>query len=103
MVRAKRAHSTKSKAGRAINADERLARDGACSRSAIRRRIQLIAQERRLRPAAVAKAMTCGTNNVVEFCERHDVSCDWLVCGDLKGLLATVERRRMSALRLKRA
>jgi hypothetical protein len=29
----------------------------------------------------------------MKFAERHHISADWLLCGDLKGLLRTVRAR----------
>jgi hypothetical protein len=56
----------------------------------MRRRIQAIAHERSLPPDEIAKALTCRTFDVVQFAKRHRVNCDWLIFGDLKGLLETV-------------
>jgi hypothetical protein len=66
------------------------------SKRAMRIRISMIARERGLSDAETAKAMNCGTSAVVEFAEKHDVSLDWLVCGDLKGLLRTVRAKQQS-------
>jgi hypothetical protein len=30
--------------------------------------------------------MTLKDNHILAFCERHELSLDWLLCGDLKGL-----------------
>jgi hypothetical protein len=68
----------------------RLIDDGASTNAAMRRRIQAIAYERRLPPEEIAKALTCRTFDVVQFAKRHRVNCDWLIFGDLKGLLETV-------------
>ena len=57
-------------------------------------RIRMIVQERGLSNAEIAKAMNCGTAAVVAFAKKHDISLDWLVCGDLKGLLRTVRNRQ---------
>jgi hypothetical protein len=69
-------------------AADRLARDGAHSMDAIRRRVQAIAQERNLQPADIAKLMhkRISTSHAVAFCEKHKISLDWLLCGDLQGL-----------------
>jgi hypothetical protein len=69
-------------------AADRLERDGAHSMDAIRRRVRAIAQERNLQPADIAKLMhkRISTPHVVAFCEKHKISMDWLLCGDLKGL-----------------
>jgi hypothetical protein len=67
---------------------DRLERDGAHSMDAIRRRVRAIAQERNLQPADIAKLMykRISTTHAVAFCEKHKVSLDWLLCGDLQGL-----------------
>jgi hypothetical protein len=66
----------------------RLERDGAHSMDALRRRVRAIAQERNLQPADIAKLMykRISTTHAVAFCEKHKISMDWLLCGDLKGL-----------------
>jgi hypothetical protein len=61
----------------------------AFSKRAMRIRISMIARASGLSDAEIAKAMNCGTSAVVAFAEKYDVSLDWLVCGDLKGLLRT--------------
>jgi hypothetical protein len=71
----------------------RLTEDGASTNAAMRRRIQVIAHERRLQPSEVAKALTCRTFEVLKFAERHRISVDWLIHGDLKGLLRTAQAR----------
>jgi hypothetical protein len=94
-------------------AADRLNRDGAHSMDAIRRRVRAIAQERNLQPADIAKLMykRIGTAHAVAFCEKHKISMDWLLCGDLKGLqrmtceakaqqAETVEAQRQEIVRL---
>jgi predicted transcriptional regulator len=68
----------------------------AFSKRAMRVRISMIARERGLSDAEIAKALNCGTAAVVAFAEKHDISLDWLVCGDLKGLLRTVRAKQQS-------
>ena len=46
---------------------DRLKRDGALSREAIRRRLQWVAYDRKLAPAEITKAMR--TRNIVAFCK----------------------------------
>ena len=58
--------------------------------------LQVIAHERRLPPDEIAKVMTCRTDDVVQFAKRHRISCDWLLFGDLKGLLRTAQARQRS-------
>jgi hypothetical protein len=69
-------------------AADRLKRDGAHSLDAIRRRVRAIAEERELQPADIAKLMhkRISTPNALAFCDKHKVSLDWLLCGDLQGL-----------------
>ena len=94
-------------------AADRLNRDGAHSMDAIRRRVRAIAQERNLQPADIAKLMhkRIITGHAVAFCEKHKISMDWLLCGDLKGLqrmaceakaqqAETVEAQRQEIVRL---
>jgi hypothetical protein len=74
-------------------ARERLHRDGSDSTPAMQRRIQALAAERSIPPADFAKLLhkRVGMNAVAAFCEKHKVSMDWLLCGDLKGLLRTMQ------------
>jgi hypothetical protein len=69
-------------------AADRLERDGCHSMDAVRRRVLAFAVERNLQPADYAKLMhkRITTSAVVAFCNKHKVSFDWLLCGDLKGL-----------------
>ena len=60
-------------------------------KDAIRARISLIATERGLPESETKKAMgRLATRDVVHFARKHRVNMDWLICGDLKGLLETV-------------
>ena len=67
---------------------QRLERDGAQSRPAMQRRILALAAERSIPPADFHKLMykRPSTGAVIDFCKRHKVSFDWLMCGDLRGL-----------------
>ena len=69
-------------------AANRLERDGAYSSDALRRRVRAFAEEKRLQPADIAKLMykRINTRDVMAFCEKHKVSYDWLLAGDLRGL-----------------
>jgi hypothetical protein len=70
----------------AADKEERQARHRA-----IRNRIALIAAERRLPESEIKKVMgRLSTRDVLSFARKHRVNMDWLVCGDLKGLLETV-------------
>ena len=66
----------------------RLRKDGCSSDAAMRRRVLLLAAERDLPPAEYAKLLHKRTmmKSIQEFCRKHDVSLDWLMDGDLKGL-----------------
>jgi hypothetical protein len=67
---------------------DRLQRDGCCSMDAVRRRVLALAAERNIPPAEYAKLMhkRVSTTNALAFCEKHKVSLDWLLYGDLQGL-----------------
>jgi hypothetical protein len=67
---------------------ERLRRAGAESRPAMQRRVRALAEERKIPPADFHKLMykRPSTQAVIDFCKKHSVNCDWLLCGDLKGL-----------------
>jgi hypothetical protein len=74
----------------------RLERDGAHSTAALQRRVRALAQERNIPAADFHKLMykRPSTPAVMTFCEKHKVSYDWLLCGDLKGLQRmTIERK----------
>ena len=66
----------------------RLRKDGCSSDAAMRRRVLLLAAERNLPPTEYAKLMhkRVLTGSFLAFCKKHDVSLDWLMYGDLKGL-----------------
>ena len=67
---------------------DRLKRDGCQSSDAVRRRVLALAAERNLQPADYAKLLhkRISAAPAVDFCEKHKVSLDWLLCGDLQGL-----------------
>jgi hypothetical protein len=67
---------------------DRLQRDGCCSMDAVRRRVLALAGERDIPPAEYAKLMhkRVSTRAAMAFCEKHKVSLDWLLYGDLQGL-----------------
>jgi hypothetical protein len=63
-----------------------LSDDGASSKAAIRKRIALIAAERKLPAAETKKVMgRLLTYDIKLFVEKHHISVDWLLYGDLKG------------------
>jgi hypothetical protein len=67
---------------------DRLEKDGAHSTAALQRRVQALAHERNIPPVDFAKLMykRVRTLDVGVFCEKHNVSYDWLLGGDLVGL-----------------
>jgi hypothetical protein len=75
---------------------QRLERDGATSRPAMQRRILALAAERSIPPADFHKLMykRINTRDVMAFCEKHKISFDWLLCGDLKGLRRMTEEAK---------
>jgi hypothetical protein len=79
-------------------ARERLRRAGAESRPAMQRRVQALAAERSIPPADFHKLMykRPSTQAVFDFCEKHKVSADWLLCGDLKGLQRMTQEAKAS-------
>jgi hypothetical protein len=67
--------------------------DAASSKDAIRTRIRLIAAERALPESEIKKVIgRLWTGDVISFAKKHRVNMDWLLCGDLKGLLDTMRR-----------
>jgi hypothetical protein len=71
-----------------VKARARLVRDGCCTDAAMRRRLLALAAERNLPPAEYAKLMhkRIMMKSIQEFCRKHNVTLDWLMDGDLKGL-----------------
>jgi hypothetical protein len=59
-------------------------------REAMRARIRLIAQERKLPSVEIKWIGRLKHYDLMCFAKRHRVNLDWLLCGDLKGLLETV-------------
>jgi hypothetical protein len=76
---------------------DRLERDGAHSTAALQRRVRALAQERNIPAADFHKLMykRPSTPDVMVFCEKHKVSYDWLLCGDLKGLQRMTSERKL--------
>jgi hypothetical protein len=69
---------------------QREVRGAASSKQAIRTRIALIAAERGLPESETKWAGRLGTLDAMRFAKKHRVNMDWLLCGDLKGLLETM-------------
>jgi hypothetical protein len=66
----------------------RLEQDGAHSTTAVQRRVRAVAHERNIPPADIHKLMykRINTRDIMVFCKNHEISYDWLLCGDLAGL-----------------
>jgi hypothetical protein len=71
-----------------VIARNRLRQDGCSSDAAFHRRVLLLAAERNLPAVEFGKLLRkrCPMKPITEFCRKHDVSLDWLMYGDLKGL-----------------
>jgi hypothetical protein len=70
-------------------ARQRLSRDGRGSAVAVRRRIRCFAAEWKIPADEVAplmKGRSPSFNGIVEFCDKHGASIDWIMGGDLKYL-----------------
>jgi hypothetical protein len=79
-----------------MKARARLVRDGCHTDAAMRRRLLALTTERNLPPAEYAKLLhkRIMTKSITDFCEKHNVSMDWLIYGDLKGLKRTAEWKK---------
>jgi hypothetical protein len=64
---------------------------------AMRARIRLLAAERNLPHSEIKWMGRLTTRDVVSFMTRRNISADWLLCGDLKGLLRTIRARKSIA------
>jgi hypothetical protein len=80
---------------------KRLARDGNCTENNIRRRLRVIALERRIPDAEISKALR--GQNLSPFCLAHGISTDWVMYGDLKGLFRTVQDARNTSPEIEEA
>jgi hypothetical protein len=92
----KRGRKPKPELSPEIAALKRLSKDGASSNAAVRRRIALIAAERKLDPSetrALMKGRCLTLRHLGQFAEKHRVNLDWLIGGNLKGLLDTARGR----------
>jgi len=70
-------------------ARQRLDRDGRGSAQAVRRRIRCFAAEWKIPAGDIAplmKGRSPSFNCIVEFCDKHGASIDWIIGGDLKYL-----------------
>jgi hypothetical protein len=77
-----------------VAAIDRLRKAGASGNAAIGQRIALVAAERNLNPSEM-KALLTGSRIPMQpfsqFCKKHNLSYDWVLAGDLKGLKRTAE------------
>ncbi len=76
------------KEGAELKAYGRILKAGS-KEKAIRRRIALIAQERRLPKADVRRAMRASVRRghaLIDFAIHYGINLDWLICGDIRGL-----------------
>jgi hypothetical protein len=64
----------------------RLRADGSCEPENIRRRLQWLAYERQIPEKDLPKVQCNLTDELSDFAEKHHISFDWLLGGDLKGL-----------------
>jgi hypothetical protein len=61
----------------------------------MRRRIDIIAADYGVPETEVAKVRgRLKHDDVLCFAEKYRISLDWLICGDLKGLVRTIVARR---------
>jgi hypothetical protein len=64
----------------------RLQTDGSCKLENVRRRLHWLAYERQIPEKDLPKVQCNPTDEFFDFAEKYNVSLDWLLCGDLKGL-----------------
>jgi hypothetical protein len=64
----------------------RLHTDGSCKPENIRRRLHWLAYERQIPEKDLPKVRCNPTDEFFDFTEKHHISLDWLLCGDLKAL-----------------
>jgi hypothetical protein len=81
---------------------KRLERDGSGADKNVRRRLQVIAQERGLSVSEVSKAIRSNPS-LMAFCTAHNLSFDWVFYGDLKGLFRTVQDARITSPEIEQA
>jgi hypothetical protein len=74
----------------------RLSTDGAFHVTNIRRRLQWLANEYQIPKSELPKVTPSPTptEELCDFIEKYRISYDWLIAGDLKGLLHMTNQRR---------
>ena len=61
----------------------------------MRRRIDMIAADYGVPEAEIAKVRgRLRHHDVLCFAQKYSISLDWLICGDVKGLIRTIVARR---------
>jgi len=65
--------------------------DGASSAQSINRRLLWLAIEWGLERAP--KVGNAPSDELRDYCRKHGISFDWMLCGDLRGLQAKTHRR----------
>ena len=62
--------------------------------AALRARVTLFAEERQIPKSEMTWIGRLRHEDLIRFAQRYRVSLDWLLCGDLRGLLRTVRRMK---------
>jgi hypothetical protein len=81
-------------------ARQRLERDGRGLAVAVRRRVRCFAAEWNISADEIAPLMKGrfpNFNRIVEFCDKHGASIDWIIGGDLKFLRQMKENAKAAA------
>lgn len=77
-----------------MNADQRR-EERVKFKQEMRQRIDLIAADYGVPGSEVARVRgRLKHHDVVHFAKKYRISLDWLICGDLKGLVRTIVARR---------
>ena len=76
----------------------RLSEDGCSNRERIRQRLQWLAHELQLPSKALPKIGRCPSKAEADFVEKHHISFDWFLCGDLRGLQRMMRWRKAAGL-----
>src|SRR5260370_41833328 len=95
----KRGRKAKPELSPEVAACQRLTNDGASSNEAVRRRIGLIAAERKLDPSetkALMKGRCLTLRNLGQFAEKHQLRLDWMIGGAIKAYPRGSSARHMA-------
>ena len=63
-------------------------------KAAFRARVTLFAEQRQIPKSEMIWIGRIKHEDLIRFAQRYRVSLDWLLCGDLRGLLRTVRRMK---------